>query len=192
MTIRLALLASLALVSVGAHAQPVDASIIPEDAPEWQPIAEAIAEAEADGKVLLLHGYASWCGWCARLDEDVYTDDDVQAYLAENFEVTRVNIENVDVIDFFDYRLPTAWLASGIGITSTPTTVFVDAEDGEIITRLPGYADRETFLYALRYVRERAYENGSFQEFIDGEQAQATTEADGATPEATPMVPLVD
>lgn len=188
---RLALLLALLLAVGTAHAQPVDASVIPDDAPEWQPMDEAIAEADADGKVLLMHGFAKWCGWCARLDQDVYTDDNVQAYLAENFEVTRVDIENRDVIDFFEYRLPTAWLASGLGITSTPTTVFVDADTGEIITRLPGYADRETFLYALRYVREGVYETASFQDFVDAEEA--LKEAAEAVDEAAgPLVPMVD
>ncbi|MEM1056365.1 MAG: thioredoxin fold domain-containing protein [Bacteroidota bacterium] len=188
---RLALLFVLTLAVSAAHAQPVDASIIPDDAPEWQTVGTAIADAEAEDKVLLLHGYAAWCGWCARLDQDVYTDDEVQAYLAQNFEVTRLNIENRETIDFFDFRLPVAWLASGIGITSTPTTIFMDPESGEIITRLPGYADRETFLYALRYVREGAYERESFQDFVDARKEEIELE-EVEEPGPAPLVPLAE
>ena len=180
---RLALLL-LALAASPALAQ-TDASIIPDDAPDWRPIEEAIQSAEADGKILLLHGYAKWCGWCARLDQDVYTQDDVQAYLADNFEVARVDIENRDTIDFFDFRLPTAWLASGLGITSTPTTVFMDAQSGEVITRLPGYADQETFLYALRFVREGAYAEISFNDWVNAQK-------EGSEEEDAPLIPLAE
>ncbi|MEL6615984.1 MAG: thioredoxin fold domain-containing protein [Bacteroidota bacterium] len=180
-------LALLVLLASGAAVAQTDASIIPDDAPEWKPIEGAVDEARDEGRILLLHGYASWCGWCARLDQDVYTVDAVQEYLADHFEVTRLDIENRETIDFFDYRLPTAWLASGLGITSTPTTVFMDAETGEVITRLPGYADAETFLNALQFVQEAAYETQSFQEFVDSKTAAAVP----AEP-ASPLIPVAD
>ena len=182
---RLAPLLALLLLATGVHAQ-TDASVIPDDAPDWRPLAEAVEHAAAGDKVLLLHGYAKWCGWCSRLDQDVYTDDDVQAYLADNFELARMDIENRETVDFFDFRLPTAWLASGLGITSTPTTIFMDAASGEVITRLPGYADQETFLYALQYVREGAYAEISFNDWVN-EQKEAEAGEDDA-----PLVPLAE
>lgn len=175
------------LTASGAAAQSVDASVIPDDAPEWRTLEGAVDEAREEGKLLLLHGYASWCGWCARLDEDVYTDDRVQAYLAENFEGARLNIEDMEAVDFFDYSLPTAWLAAGLGISSTPTTVFVDPATRETITRLPGYADAETFLYALQFVREGAYAEVSFEDFMDARKGGAP---EAEEEEAAPMIPL--
>lgn len=183
---RFALCLSLLLFAGAAQAQGVDASVIPDDAPEWETLADAIDESKTEQKILLLHGYAKWCNWCAKMDQDVYTNDEVQAYLDEHFEVTRLDIENRETVDFFDFRLPMAWLSSGIGITSTPTTVFVDAEAGEIITRLPGYADAETFLYALRFVNEGAYATSSFRDFVDAEKGIKEASDD------TPMIPLAD
>lgn len=185
---RFALPLALLLAASGAAAQGTDASIIPDDAPDWIPIETAVTEAKEGEKTLLLHGYAAWCGWCARLDTDVYTDDAIQEYLDENFEVARLDIENRETIDFFEYRLPRAWLASGLGVTSTPTTIFMDPETGEVITRLPGYADAETFLFALRYVREGAYEEGSFQDFVDREKGLAEDDVDATTP----LVPVAN
>ena len=182
---RLAPLALL-LFALPAAAQSVDASLVPDDAPEWKAMETAIEDAQTSGKTLVLHGYAAWCGWCARLDQDVYTDDTVQAYFAEHFEGVRVDIESAETVEFYDYRLPTGWLASGIGITSTPTTVFVDGETGQLITRLPGYADAETFLLALRFVHEKAYETMSFQAFRDANAEEHDHDHDH---EAAPMLP---
>jgi thioredoxin-related protein len=47
--------------------------------------------------------------------------------------------------------------------------VFVDT-NGELITKLPGYSDAETFLYALRFVRTGSYATQSFREFMDAER----------------------
>ncbi len=161
--LRLALLA-LAL-PLAAQAQ-VDASVIPDDAPEWLPMGEAVERAQAEDKLIVVHGYASWCGWCAKMDQDVYTDDAVQAYLAENFTATRLNLEDDSPVRFFDADVTYAQLGQAMGISGTPTTVFV-ATDGSLITKLPSYVNASTYLLALRYVREEAYETMGFDAFVE-------------------------
>ena len=161
--LRLVLLALFALPAV-ATAQ-VDASVIPDDAPEWLPMEDAIATAQAEDKLIAVHGYTAWCGWCARFDQEVYTDDAVQAYLADNFTVTRLDLEDDSPVQFFDADVTYLELGRAMGISGTPTTVFVDT-DGSLITKFPGFTDPETFLLALRYVREAAYETQPFEAFL--------------------------
>lgn len=180
--LRLAALLALVL-ALPAQAQN-DASIVPDDAPEWQPMTEAIAGAQADGKLLLVHAYAPWCGWCVRVDREVYTDDAVQAYLADHFTATRLDTDSDAPAGFFEHEMSMNELASALGVSGTPTTVFVDA-DGELITKLPGYNDPETFLYALQFVREAAYDSTSFADFVDARRAAAAP-AEPALPLAMP------
>lgn len=162
---RSALLA-LALAGLACRPAPAqtDASVVPDDAPDWRPMGDAIAAARTDSTLVLVHAYAVWCGWCSRLDRDVYTDDGVQAYLAEHFEPTRLDIESADSVAFFNGPATMRRLAETFGVSGTPTTVFFDGE-GTYLTRLPGFAPPETFLLVLRYVREGAYEAESFEEF---------------------------
>lgn len=164
MTRLLAPLALAVLLATGARAQ-VDASVVPEDAPDWLAMEPAIAAAQAEDKLLLVYGYASWCGFCARFDSEVFTDDAIQAYLAEHYAPVRLDIEGADSLQFFDARVTGAELGQAMAISGTPTNVFVDA-DGALITKLPGYTDPETFLYALQYVREEAYEDTPFQAYV--------------------------
>ncbi|HYE95862.1 MAG TPA: thioredoxin fold domain-containing protein [Rubricoccaceae bacterium] len=154
-----------ALAALPARAQ-VDASIVPDDAPAWQPMAAAIDSAKTDDRLLLIHTYAKWCGWCARLDQEVYTDDAVQAYLGEHFAVTRLDMEAEDPVRFFGMQQQQRELAASFGVTGTPTILFFDAE-GRYITRYPGYAPPDRFLYLLRYVKEGAYELMPFPDFIE-------------------------
>lgn len=166
---RFALVALALALPFAAQAQ-VDASIIPDDAPAWTSMEDAIAGAKADDKIIVVHGYAAWCGWCARFDREVYTNDDVQAYLADHFTATRLDLEDTTSVQFFDANVTYAQLGRAMGISGTPTTVFVD-KDGAMITKLPGYTDAETFLYALQYVNEAAYESASFDQYVEAKRS---------------------
>lgn len=166
-----------AALAVPTRAQ-TDASRIPDDAPNWLSIAEAVEAVRADSSVLLLHTYAKWCGWCARLDNEVYTDDDVQAYLAEHFAVARLDIESDEAVSFFGRDLTFRDLAGAFQVTGTPTTVFFEA-DGTYITKLPGYAPADQFYLVLRYVRERGYELMPFMDWVEMQDGTPTLDRSG-------------
>ena len=164
---RLALAAALV---AGLAAQPAaaqtDASVIPASAPAWLSMADAVARSKAESKPIVVHTYAAWCGWCARFDQEVYTDAAVQATIAEHFVATRLDLEGQTAVPFFDHTVTMQQLGTAFGVTGTPTTVFV-GPDGMPITKLPGYTDVPTFLLVLRYVHEGAYEAETFQQFKD-------------------------
>ena len=181
-------LALLAALAAPAAAQ-TDAARIPDDAPEWLSMTDAIARAQAEEKLLVVHTYAAWCGWCARLDREVYSDDAVQAYLAEHYVGTRVDIESDTVVPFFGREISMQGLGTAFGVRGTPTTVFV-APSGELITKLPGYATAETFLFALRYVREGAYETMPFNQFLDAQRGVGMVPTVQSAPDvAVPSAP---
>ena len=165
---RLLLLALLAL-PLAAQAQP-DASVIPDDAPDWRSLETAIADAQADDKIILVYGYAAWCGYCVRFDREVFTDDAVQSYVNEHFAPTRLDVEDTTTVQFFDASVTARQLGQAMGIAGTPTSVFV-ASDGSMITKIPSFMDPETFLYALQYVKEEAYETTPFDQFLAARRA---------------------
>lgn len=160
---RLALAAALALAALPAAAQ-TDASQVPASAPAWVPMAEAVQQAQAQDKILLVHAYAVWCGWCAQFDREVYTDAAVQAYVSAHFVPTRLDLESAAEVPFFEHTVSMAALGNAFGVTGTPTTVFV-APDGQPISKFPGYTDTATFLLVMRYVVEAAYDTESFEQF---------------------------
>ena len=160
---RFFLLAALTF-SLTAQAQH-DASVVPEDAPDWVSLEAAIADAQAGDKLILVYGYASWCGFCVRFDNEVFTDDAVQAYVNEHFAPTRLNLEDTTRVQFFDVSVTGVELGNAMGIVGTPTSVFVD-NDGSMITKVPSFMDPETFLYVLQYVKEEVYETTSFNAYL--------------------------
>ncbi|MEO0558684.1 MAG: thioredoxin fold domain-containing protein [Bacteroidota bacterium] len=172
--IRLLCTLALLIAALPATAQ-TNAGVIPDDAPNWRSMDEAITLATANDRLLVLHSYTVWCGWCARMDRETYTNDAVQAYLGTHYEATRVDLESQEVVQFFEHTVSMAALANALQVSATPTTVFVDS-DGSLITKMPGFQDAETFLHALRYVKEEAYEHVSFAEYIEA-QTEAPQDA---------------
>ncbi len=178
---RLVLLALLAL-PVAAQAQR-DASVVPDDAPDWLPMEDAIASAQADDKLILVYGYAAWCGYCVRFDREVFTEDAVQSYVNEHFAPTRLDLEDTTTVQFFDASVTGVQLGQAMGIAGTPTSVFVD-HDGSMITKVPGYVDAETYLHVLQYVKEEAYETQTFDDFLAARRSGL--DLDQATDTTTP------
>ena len=166
---RLLLALAFALVALPAArpaAAQTDASQIPASAPDWLSMADAVARSKAQSKPIVVHTYAVWCGWCARFDQEVYTDSTVQAYLGEHFVATRIDLEGQAPVPFFEHTVSMQQLGNAFGVTGTPTTVFI-GPDGMPITKLPGYTNVATLLLVLRYVHEEAYETETFQQFVD-------------------------
>jgi len=56
---------------------------------------KAKAQAKAEGKKILLDFTGSdWCGWCKRMDAEVFARPDVSDYMAKHFVAVRLNAES--------------------------------------------------------------------------------------------------
>lgn len=162
----IALGCAAALFILAPFAAAQDASV-PAEGLDWHPFEKAVELAKKNDKKLIIDVYAQWCPWCRRLQREVYTDEAVQAYLKENFVLTRLDAENRDeTLRFKEYELSPAELSTGLGAEGFPTTVFLDS-DGEYITRLPGFLQAGEFLHVLGYVGSEAFVEQTFQEYSD-------------------------
>ena len=157
-------LLSLLCLPMAGRTIAQDASV-PAEGLEWHPFEEAVAVAKAYDKKLIVDVYVTWCPWCRRLQREVYVDEAVQNYLRERFILTRLDGENqLDSLTFREYTLTPSELATGLGATSYPTTVFLDS-NADYITRMPGFAAPPDFLDVLTYIGTDAFINASYQEF---------------------------
>lgn len=139
-------------------------------APAWQTFEEAQAAAAEDDRFFLVDVYANWCGWCRRLEREVYADDEVQAYLEQHFAYTRLDFDATDRdVTFAGDTFTMQQMAYLLGAQGVPTVAFLTAE-GNYITHVPGFVARDDFLDVLRYIATEAYQEQSWEEFVASEE----------------------
>lgn len=137
---------------------------------------EDLESAAASGKRLVIMWELRGCPYCRETHLVNFADAGIASYIRDNFEVLQLNlIGSRKVTDFDKQELSEKDLAQKYGIRFTPTFQFFPPQAAGIeakepmareVTRAPGYLKPQHFLAMFRFVRERAYERGSFREFL--------------------------
>jgi thioredoxin-related protein len=132
---------------------------------DWLTWDRGIAEATSSKRPILVDVYTDWCGWCKRMDKDVYARDDVREYLDQHFVVVKLNAESADEARYKDRTLTSRALAQQLRVSGYPTTIFLKP-NGDHIASVPGYVPADRFKRMLRYIGEDHIGRGvSWQEF---------------------------
>jgi thiol:disulfide interchange protein len=105
---------------------------------------EALKEAGSKKSLAMVDFYTDWCGWCKKLDSDVYTDGAVSARLAK-MAATKVDAEKGDGPE----------LARRFRVSGFPTVLFL-APDGTEISRIEGYVPATEFLAEIDRAASKA------------------------------------
>jgi thioredoxin-related protein len=132
--------------------------------------------AASNGKRLVIMWELRGCPYCRETHLVNFADADITKYIRDNFEVLQLNlIGSRKVTDFDRQELPEKDLAQKYGIRFTPTFQFfppsvagIEAREpmAREVARAPGYLKPQHFLAMFRFVREQAYEHGSFRDFL--------------------------
>ena len=137
MSARLIFATTLFLLAGTACGAPVNAEEI-----KWQPNYQAaLAAAQPDGKIIMVDFFTDWCGWCDKLDSDVYTDSAVV-----EFSRSIVNLK-IDAEDGGEGQA----LAQRYGVTGFPTILFLTA-DGREVDRIGGFLPAPQFLEEMKRI----------------------------------------
>jgi len=99
----------------------------------------ALAAAERAGDNVLVDLYADWCGWCKKLDREVFSSPEF-AEMARDFVLLRVDVEDGG---------EGTWLQERLGVTSLPTMAIVDPELVEV-GLVEGYHPASRFVTMIR------------------------------------------
>jgi len=133
--------------------------------PDWKNLGEGVALASKTNKKALIDVYTDWCGWCKKMDADVYTDSSVIRYINETFVPIKINAESGNKHAIEGKEISEAELARAYGVRGYPTTVFTQP-NGQMITAVPGYIKSGPFLQILKYIGGEHYLKMKFDEFV--------------------------
>ena len=144
---RRVLFPALCALAVSLFVQPANAL----GGPAWRSWDAGLREAGTTGRPVLVDVYTNWCGWCKRMDRDVYARADVQDYLARKFVTVKLDAENNAAARYEGRVYTSRTLAARFGVTGYPTTLFLSAK-GAQLGNVPGYSPPQDFLLLLRFI----------------------------------------
>lgn len=159
---------ALAMLSTAAWAVPLGDDGLHK--PDWLretflDLREDLAEAEAEGKRLMIIVEQRGCIYCTRMHEEVFPEPAIDAYIRENYFVVQLNMfGDLEVTDFDGTTLPEKEMVRRWGMLFTPTIMFLPHEveegvsaDRASVATMPGAFGRHTTLNLLTWVNEEIY-----------------------------------
>lgn len=131
----------------------------------FKDMAEDMAEANAEGRKLLVIWEQRGCIYCSKMHEDVLPRPEIDAMLSDEYFVVQLNLfGDVEVTDFDGEVLSERDMAMKWGIIFTPTFMFFgnDAEPGlsakdAAIATMPGAFGFHTTKNLLRWILDGGY-----------------------------------
>ncbi|MBM2576320.1 thioredoxin family protein [Jannaschia sp. Os4] len=171
---------TLIAAALAFAAAPVPAATVGDDGLHDAPwiretfldLREDLAEANAEGKRMLVVFEQRGCIYCTRMHEEVFPHPRIESLLSEDFFVVQLNLHgDLEVVDFDGESLSEKEMARKWGILFTPTMMFLPQEVGEVpapqaaVASMPGAFGRETTFDLLHWVLEEGYADTSEEDF---------------------------
>ncbi|MGJ4950252.1 SoxW family protein [Bradyrhizobium sp. HKCCYLS20291] len=137
---------------------------------------EDLDSAASEGKRLAIMWELRGCPYCRETHLVNFADPGITDYIRANFEVLQLNLLGArKVTDFDGKELTEKELAERYAIRFTPTfQFFPPSVDGVAakeplareVARAPGYLKPPHFLAMFRFARDKAYERGTFRDYL--------------------------
>lgn len=175
-----AALAALPYATAQAHA----AAVMTEDGIYRQPwfidslleLADDLDTAAGKNKRFLMMWELKGCPYCRDTHLINFARADIESYVKERFDVLQLNIRgDREVTDFDGEKLPEKKLAQKYGLRGTPSFQFFPERSAGLgakaprereVLRMQGYLEPDAFKRMFVFVAERAYERGSFRDYL--------------------------
>lgn len=134
---------------------------------------EDLAEANAEGKRLMILFEQRGCIYCTQMHEEVFPLPEIADYIAENYFVVQLNLHgDTEITDFDGEVLSEKQAARKWGLLFTPSILFMpeEVDDGKTaaqaaVTLMPGAFGPGTTLDMLTWVNEKRYELDNGEDF---------------------------
>ncbi|SDO45956.1 Thioredoxin-related protein [Lutimaribacter pacificus] len=139
----------------------------------FKDLQEDLAEANAEGKRLVLMVEQRGCIYCKKMHEEIYPREEISSYIGENFFVVQINLHgDTEMVDTDGEALSEKAAARKWGILFTPTVIFLPEEVPQdvsvrdaAVAIMPGAFGEQTTYDMFVWVNEKLYELDNDEDF---------------------------
>lgn len=127
----------------------------------WLTWEEAVQENAKNPKKIFVDVYTDWCGWCKKMDKEVFTDKSVVNYMNQNYYCVKLNAEQKETIKYKgkEFKYVTAGrrgynslaLALLNNQPSFPSFVILNPQE-QVVKRLIGYQTKSQLMSQLKSI----------------------------------------
>jgi thiol-disulfide isomerase/thioredoxin len=96
---------------------------------------QLLSKAKSENKIIFIDAYASWCGPCKLMSNNIFTDASVGKFYNSNFINAKIDMEKGEGID----------IAKDYAVDAYPTLLYLDGT-GKVIHKVVGYQNAEEFI----------------------------------------------
>ena len=133
---------------------------------KWVKYDEGIKTAKETGKHMLVNFTTSWCGYCKLMNKTTFKESEIVDIINSNFIAVKVDGDSKKELNVDGYKITERNLTiSEFGVSSYPTYWFLKP-DGAKLGNLKGYQNADPFSEILFYVKEKLYDQMTFEEFM--------------------------
>ena len=132
----------------------------------WLPYEEALDQAQASGKPLLIFVTAEWCVHCQTMKRESFTKNDIRRTLKQNYHPVLLDLDSREKLRFRDEEITERELARKLNVQTTPTTFFLDADE-KVMGSHEGFIDTERLKDLLSFVISDHFGEMSFESYRD-------------------------
>ena len=155
----------------------------------FKDLREDLAEANEEGKRLVLFFEQRGCIYCTKMHTEVFPRPEIDSYIRENFFVVQLNLHGeTEVTDFDGEAMSEKDMARRWNVMFTPTIMFMPEEvpEGETAAQasvavMPGAFGPGTTIDMFTWVNEKRYELDDGEDFQRYHARRVKERDDGRT-----------
>lgn len=126
------------------------------------PVSEVLDKARAEGKMVFVDCYTSWCGPCKKLASEVFPQQEVGDFFNPRFVSLKLDMEQGEGLA----------MAKKWDVSVYPTLIFLDAE-GEVMFQTTGARDAGQLVDTVAYLLENHHPSQIALRYKDGDRSPA-------------------
>ncbi|MGV3526580.1 MAG: thioredoxin family protein [Candidatus Sericytochromatia bacterium] len=130
----------------------------------WNSYDKGLSQAQDSKKFVMVQFFATWCGYCKKMDREVLTEQKVQDSLKRYFVPVRVTESSDNRVQYQGNSVTEKELTVLHKVQGFPTMLFLEP-DGTMIGQIPGYISAEEMDGMLNFIGSGSYKQMDYASY---------------------------